>query len=199
MGEPEMKTSFGQEKAVGRSFEVGFLSRSLERQIEFCAKDLEMNSLLYKHIISTRKSPVLEAGCGSGRWMHYLKKHNIIAVEIDWSEELQKISNQTDDSIQFDVVDMRKMPYSDNYFAETLALGSIEHIIEGPELIFKRTLQSNDAWRRRNNHCSIYSFIRKISLACRTPISSLKHSKVNYGSSGFRVGRPYGMWCKGQN
>jgi ubiquinone/menaquinone biosynthesis C-methylase UbiE len=78
---------------------------------------------------------VLEAGCGSGQWMHFLKRHKIEAIGLDWSEKLKKISERYDSEVRFDNGDLRKMPYSREFFGSILSVGSIEHDIEGPSTI----------------------------------------------------------------
>ena len=79
-------------------------------------------------------TPILEAGCGSGKWMHYFKRQGMTAAGIDWSPALKAISDKFDSSIQYDVGDMRRMPYPDESFGSIIALGStVEHVVEGPQ------------------------------------------------------------------
>ena len=127
--------------SVSKAFENQFVEIDLATAVEGCARS-ELTDLLNDVLPS--KQPVLEAGCGSGKWMHYLKTRGIEAVGIDWSESLQQRSQRFDSSVQFDVGDLRALPYPDKAFGSVLAFGSIEHVIEGPGAIldeFRRVLR----------------------------------------------------------
>ena len=118
------------QNAVRGNFEHGFTSQSLSDQVRTCERHELVRDILQ---LFRDHQPVLEAGCGSGKWMHFLKRNGISAVGLDWSDQLSGLSRQTDASIQYDVGDMRHMPYGDCSFGAVLALGSIEHVIEGPQ------------------------------------------------------------------
>lgn len=70
-------------------FEEGFLSASLQAQVEQC-RDFELTELMLT--LFKDKQPVLEAGCGSGKWMHFFKQNKIEAIGLDWSVSLKQMS-----------------------------------------------------------------------------------------------------------
>ncbi len=118
---------------VSGIFETGFMNRTLEDQIRAC----EGYALRPLYVETFRQhQPVLEAGCGSGQWMHYFKRHGIESVGIDWSETLRERSLAYDPSVRFDNGDMRDLPYPDESFAGVVAMGSPEHVPEGPRKVF---------------------------------------------------------------
>ena len=127
--------------SIGEEFERTFRDLDLEAAIDACALN-ELAQIFVSHLRCHQ--PVLEAGCGSGKWVHYLTRRGIACVGIDWSDALQRRSRDHDATVRFDVGDLRNLPYSDNSFGAVLALGSIEHVIEGPQAIlaeFRRVLR----------------------------------------------------------
>jgi SAM-dependent methyltransferase len=118
---------------VSDHFETGFMNRSLEDQIRAC-EDYVLRPLFVETF--REHQPVLEAGCGSGQWMHYFKQQGIESTGIDWSETLRERSLAYDPSVRFDHGDMRDLPYPDESFGGVVAMGSPEHVPEGPRQVF---------------------------------------------------------------
>lgn len=84
-----------------------------------------------------RYGKVIEAGCGVGRYVFYLKKLGIDIDGIDFSDEVIRKLNEVKDSLCPDVNfikgDILQMPYPDNSLSGYISLGVIEHFIEGPQ------------------------------------------------------------------
>lgn len=119
---------------VSDDFESGFMDRTIEAQIEKC-REYRLTPLFLE--LLSGNQPVLEAGCGSGQWMHFFKRNGIESVGIDWSPALQQRSLEFDPTVRFDTGDMRNLPYADSSFGSLIALGSPEHVIDGPRQIFR--------------------------------------------------------------
>jgi len=119
---------------VSEIFEMGFMNRTLEDQIRACA-DYILEPLYVETFM--KDQPVLEAGCGSGQWMHYFKQKGIHSTGIDWSETLRKRSLEHDLAVRFDNGDMRDLPYPDASFRGVVAMGSPEHVPEGPRKVLQ--------------------------------------------------------------
>lgn len=119
---------------VSDIFETGFMNRSIDEQISACD-----NYVLRSLFVETFRhhQPVLEAGCGSGQWMHYFKRQGIESIGIDWSETLRERSLAHDPTVKFDNGDMRDLPYPDESFGGVVAMGSPEHVPEGPRKVFR--------------------------------------------------------------
>lgn len=122
------------ETRVFEEFERSMKERDLASEIKNCSKQ-ELAPLFLE--LFREHQPVLEGGCGSGKWMHFLKQNGISSVGLDWSQTLQAISREFDPTVQFDTGDLRKLPYADESFGAVMALGSIEHVIEGPREILR--------------------------------------------------------------
>lgn len=152
-------------------FEKLFLSVSLEQQIQHC-DNYELVWLFRKWLPDHQ--PILEAGCGSGRWIVWFNRQGWQAAGLDWSSLLQDRAIKTYPGIRFDTGDMRNMPYRDCQFGSLISLGAVEHSMEGPvkSLIeFHRVL--------KNNSVAIITVpflgpIRKISRFLASPVKLLK-------------------------
>ena len=114
---------------VARAFEKTFLSRDLSRQIADCDA-YELTPLFLD--LFPRNQPVLDAGCGSGRWVGWLIQNGIAAEGVDWSESLCDRAARQIPGGRFVACDMAHTPFADGSYGGILALGSIEHIVQGP-------------------------------------------------------------------
>jgi len=83
-----------------------------------------------------RFGKVIEAGCGLGRYVFYLRKLGIDIDGIDFSESvienLNNIKSQIEPEAFFALGDVTKLPYDDNSLSGYISLGVVEHFIEGP-------------------------------------------------------------------
>lgn len=118
------------EKTINAEFTSSFISRSIQQQVNQC-DNTEFSTLFSKHLPDHQ--PILEAGCGSGRWVGWFEKQGWKATGIDWSEELIERASKELKGSTFVCGDLRKMPFTDNFFKAVVSLGSIEHTIEGPQ------------------------------------------------------------------
>ncbi len=116
-------------KQVSKSFEAGFLSESLAAQVDACDR-YELAPLFQRCF--REHQPVLEAGCGSGRWCAWLQRGGIRCDGVDWSQDLCDRAAQEIPGGRFFACDMSAVPVPDGAYGGILALGSIEHTVEGP-------------------------------------------------------------------
>ncbi len=84
-----------------------------------------------------RFGKTVEAGCGVGRYVFYLKRLGIDIEGVDFSATLIEKLNSYKKDIVPDAVfinsDVTKLPYKDNSLSGYISLGVVEHFIEGPE------------------------------------------------------------------
>lgn len=119
---------------IAESFELGFLSQPLSKQIAHC--DNDPLAPLFLQLFFERQ-PVLEAGCGSGRWCGWFHKHSIQSNGIDWSKELCNRASREMSHSKFIACDIQNTPFPDCSYAGIIALGTIEHTVEGPQKALK--------------------------------------------------------------
>jgi SAM-dependent methyltransferase len=116
-------------QSVAKSFEISFLSASISRQVETC-HSYELAPLFLK--LFSNSQPVLEAGCGSGRWCGWLDSHGIAAEGIDWSRALRDRAAAEMPGCRFYAGDMADSGLPGGSYGGIMALGSIEHSLDGP-------------------------------------------------------------------
>lgn len=84
-----------------------------------------------------RYGRVIEAGCGTGRYVFYLSALGIDIEGIDFSvptiDYLNEWGKRHNFSAKFIAGDVTKLPYEDNSLSGYISLGVVEHFIEGPQ------------------------------------------------------------------
>lgn len=119
---------------VSKSFESDFLSEALVQQIDACDRN-ELVPLLLR--VFAESQPVLEAGCGSGRWCGWFLRRGIACDGVDWSQELCDRAAREFPQARFFACDMASVPVPDGSYGGIIAFGSIEHTQDGPQAILR--------------------------------------------------------------
>ena len=87
-------------------------------------------SLVEKYLPSS--GLVLEAGCGIGQWVRYLRQQGAEAIGIDFSVAALRKGKMREFGLPVLVADVTHMPFGDRTFDLCLSLGVVEHFEEGP-------------------------------------------------------------------
>ena len=117
---------------ISDAFEAAFLAVPLAVQIKHC-EHYEIVDLFSR--VLPAHQPILEAGCGSGRWVGWFVNQGWRATGVDWSEALCAAARDAIPGGEFVVADIADIPLDDKSFGSVVALGSIEHTQEGPAAI----------------------------------------------------------------
>lgn len=123
---------------ISDDFEASFLSVPLAQQIANC--DHYELAPLFRRVIPDHQ-PMLEAGCGSGRWVAWAVQQGWASIGIDWSEALCAQARKTIPGGVFHAADMRAMPVEANSIGCILSLGAVEHASEGPAASLREYLR----------------------------------------------------------
>ena len=91
--------------------------------------------LFLKHL--PKDGPILEGGCGLGRWLIYLSKRGYDIEGIELNENAVKKIKDFDRNLKVITGNILEMPYDDNTFSALISLGVIEHFKEGPQKALK--------------------------------------------------------------
>ena len=116
---------------------------TVEEGIRLCPLQL-IEPVFRKHLPLTGK--ILEAGCGTGRWVYYLRDLGYDVIGIDLAVDALRIAKEYDPQAPIHSDDILKTSYADGTFAAVISLGVCEHFEEGPQQAFRETyrvLQSN--------------------------------------------------------
>ncbi len=117
---------------IADAFEEAFFAVPLQTQIEHC-EHYELTDLFSR--VLPDHQPILEAGCGSGRWVGWFVDQGWRATGVDWSESLCAAARDAIPGAEFVVADIADIPLEAKSFGSVVALGSIEHTEEGPAAI----------------------------------------------------------------
>lgn len=128
-------------KAYGPSnphdtFQEEWLSTDIEEKIQTCeTEEKEILDLISKY--ADKNTRMLEAGCGLGNWVMYLKRKGYNIKGIDFAEKVVELIKQYDNALDVDCGDCTKLPYADKSIDMYLSFGVIEHLEEGPDAFLK--------------------------------------------------------------
>lgn len=104
--------------------------KNLEAQVDRAAQ-YDILPMFLKYL--PKNGTILEAGCGSGRWLFYFSRNGYNIVGIDWSKETVKCIREYDPTITAYQGDCGATTFPDDYFETILSLGTYEHDSEGPQ------------------------------------------------------------------
>ncbi len=84
---------------------------------------------------------VLEAGCGPGHWVKFLREKGYEAVGMDLSEPGLQSSLRVAPSLRVARGDLMATPFQNDAFDAYVSLGVIEHFEEGPQQVLAEALR----------------------------------------------------------
>jgi SAM-dependent methyltransferase len=77
-------------------------------------------------------APVLEAGCGPGHVVYYLRQRGYPALGVDYAPEALIPTRALHPALPLHVGDVHHLPYPANAFGAYLSFGVVEHFEHGP-------------------------------------------------------------------
>ncbi|MCC7206213.1 MAG: class I SAM-dependent methyltransferase, partial [Anaerolineae bacterium] len=77
-------------------------------------------------------APILEAGCGPGHVVYYLRQRGYPALGLDYAPEALAPTRALYPDLPLHVGDVHQLPYPDNTFGAYLSFGVVEHFEQGP-------------------------------------------------------------------
>ncbi len=107
----------------------------LDKEMKKIDKDEELRPILLKYL--PKEGKILEGGCGTGRWVVFLKKKCFDIIGVDFALDTLKRIKHLDESIPVEFGDINKTNFPDNYFSAYISLGVVEHFEEGPFVSIK--------------------------------------------------------------
>jgi SAM-dependent methyltransferase len=101
----------------------------IQRALASCETD-PVTPLIFKYFHD--ESRILEDGCGTGRYVKYLKNHGYNVLGLEISSETVSMIHRMWPELQVVVGDAANLPFRDASFDGVISLGTVEHFREGP-------------------------------------------------------------------
>ena len=112
--------------------------------------DRELRSLAYpraQKVISLylkylrKDEPLLEAGCGPGHIVYYLREQGYQAIGLDYAPEALRATHAQHPTLPLQVGDVHVLPYAENTFGGYLSFGVVEHFEHGPRPVLREAFR----------------------------------------------------------
>jgi SAM-dependent methyltransferase len=100
-------------------------------EIRFDAESLRWDGFLDLVENAVTQGPVLEAGCGMGRYLLYLRSRGARVAGVDFAAEPLAMMQRKVGPVPVAVADIRQLPFPTETFGTILCLGVIEHFEAG--------------------------------------------------------------------
>jgi len=118
--------------------------RTIEQELEACDIESPPRELFLSYL--PRDAKIVDAGCGFGKWVIYLKRQGYDIVGIDNNKLAVAKLRDFDQSLQVELGDILDIHYPDNSFDAYISMGVVEHFEDGPTAALKeayRVLKPN--------------------------------------------------------
>lgn len=115
---------------IQSSFEAQWKTKILADEVDRCAEaDIypTLKEVLHPGVC------ILESGCGSGKWVIFLRRLGYRVIGLDWSLDPLNRARQLDPSAEWVAGDAVRAPFQDGSFDVVISLGTLEHDRSGPE------------------------------------------------------------------
>lgn len=98
--------------------------KSLEEQQQYMEFNF-LTKIFHKYL--SHREKILEGGCGTGRWVFYLKEKEYDIIGVEWSKEVVNQVKAWDQNAPIIVGDIFNLDFPDSFFQTYISLGVIEH------------------------------------------------------------------------
>jgi len=130
--------------------------RTIEQELEACDIESPPRELFLTYLLKEGK--IVDAGCGFGKWVIYLKQRGYHIVGIDDNEKAIAKLKDFDESLQVELGEILDMHYPDNSFDAYISMGVVEHFEDGPILALK------EAYRVLKPHGLIFVSVPTVNM-----------------------------------
>lgn len=129
------KTNIDPIESLGQCW----VGESIEDQIALCPFQT-IEPFFRKYI--PKDGRVLEAGCGLGRWVFYLKRLGYDISGIEYSQSALVTIKAFDLTAPIQFGDINNLDFPDNHFKCMISLGVVEHFLEGPQKVLREAIRT---------------------------------------------------------
>jgi SAM-dependent methyltransferase len=107
-------------------------SISLDYYLKYLNGELDEFATFFERYLP-KGEPIIEAGCGNGRYVLALRKRGYLVEGIEWGKKTVAEVKTLFPDLPISVGDATNLDVPDNHYAGYISLGVIEHRKEGPE------------------------------------------------------------------
>ncbi|MBX3025614.1 class I SAM-dependent methyltransferase [bacterium] len=79
-----------------------------------------------------RDGVIVDAGCGTGKWVIWLRRHGFRSIGLDCSREALGLARRAEPEVALALADAQRAPLRDDSVDAVLSLGVVEHDEAGP-------------------------------------------------------------------
>ncbi len=108
----------------------GWDEGEMQHLVKACESD-EGTPIIQRHFKPGEH--LLEAGCGSGRWVRYFQDRGYRVTGLEINDKAVAMTKRVWPDLNVICGDCESSPFPDNYFDGVLSFGVVEHWTEGPQ------------------------------------------------------------------
>jgi 2-polyprenyl-3-methyl-5-hydroxy-6-metoxy-1,4-benzoquinol methylase len=109
--------------------------RTIEGELASCEIETPPKDLFQRHL--PNGATIIDAGCGFGKWVIYLKQRGHRVVGLDNNELAISKLKRYDPSLEVGMGNILEIQYADNFFDAYISMGVVEHFQEGPAEVLR--------------------------------------------------------------
>jgi len=149
--------------------------RKIEQELEACDIESPPRELFLSYI--PREGKIVDAGCGFGKWVIYLKRQGYDIMGIDDNKIAVAKLKDYDDSLHVELGDILDVHYPDNSFDAYISMGVVEHFEDGP------TSALNEAYRVLKPNGLIFVSVPTVNIIRRLVRRRLRNTINSFPTS----------------
>jgi SAM-dependent methyltransferase len=134
----------------------------IQKALESCTRD-ESTPIIERHF--PRGTRLLEAGCGSGRWLRFLQDKGYKIIGLEYSHETVDMVKRHWPDVDIVEGDCERSPFPDGSFDGALSFGVVEHWIEGPQPPLRELLRVLKPGGKAYINVPLWNTIRRVKKA----------------------------------
>jgi SAM-dependent methyltransferase len=124
------KEFYFDRKPQSDQWDCMWTSRTIEQELAACDIESPPRELFLSYL--RREDRIIDAGCGFGKWVIYLKKLGYDIMGIDNNHLAIDKLREYDRTLKIELGDVQNIHHPDNSFDAYISMGVVEHFEDGP-------------------------------------------------------------------
>lgn len=146
-------------------------------EFDYLLKSCDQDPLTEYIVAHTSKNGrILEAGCGSGRYVKYLHDKGYKITGIEYNQETVANVNKLWPELSVHQGDVLSLDYPDNYFSCIISIGVVEHFLDGPDEPLRAMYRVLAPGGKAFITVPCFNYLRKLKVPLRWVTSNLRRN-----------------------